>query len=168
MKICVPHRSCFALKKDGKIVAACLCCPPSNKKLYKQSLVCEMCLAVSLGIPKLLQSGPSMKRHEAEVKKTSEAHATYAPTPHWYVFCFASDAEHQGKGYGRELMTFLTELADQTGHPMYLETYGPRNERFYTRNGFTVKERMVIETNGHGTLDKHGGILAMLRQPKRY
>jgi len=163
MKMCLPQRTCFALIKEGKVVSAALCLPPSNKEFLSMNPIYGMYLAMSFGVPQSMKSKDVRDRMKAlEVMK--EAHETWAPSPHWYISAFASDAKEQGKGYGREMMEFITTLADKSGHSIYLETYGPRNERFYSRNGFEVKQRMVYKTE-HESLDKHGGAAVMLRPP---
>jgi len=164
LKVCLPQRTCFALLKEGKVVAAALCLPPSTKSLQNQSSLYMMYVGFSIGLPALIKDADVMKRMEALGKGMKQFHEKWAPFPHWYVNCFASDAKEQGKGYGREMMEFLTNLADQSGHAVYLETYGPRNERFYSRNGYEVKERMVLKTE-NDALEKHGGAIAMLRPP---
>merc|ERR1719356_42605 len=162
MKVCLPQRSCFALIKEGKVVSAALCLPPSTKEFLAMNPMYRMYMALSFGLPQSMKSKSIRDRGEAMGALMKEAHETWASSPHWYVFAFASDAKEQGKGYGREMMGFITNLADKSGHSMYLETFGPRNERFYSRNGFEVKQRMVYKTE-HESMDKHGGAAVMLR-----
>ena len=59
---------------------------------------------------------------DALAKVMAESHKKHASKAHWYVLCFAMDNEKQGKGYGRELMTFITSMADAANLPLYLET----------------------------------------------
>jgi len=164
MKMCLPQRTCFALIKEGKVVSAALCLPPSNKEFLSMNPMYQIYLVMSLGVPQSMKSKNVRDRQNAMAAPMKEAHATWASSPHWYISAFASDAKEQGKGYGREMMEFITTLADKSGHSIYLETYGPRNERFYSRNGFEVKQRMVYKTEQE-SLDKHGGAAAMLRPP---
>lgn len=46
---------------------------------------------------------------------------------HWYLK-FRTDPNNQGQGIGTELITFVTQLANCSGHDCYLETFGPREE----------------------------------------
>jgi len=167
MRQCLPQRSCFALINDGKVVSAALSLPPSQKNLSKMNPICGFFLALSTGVPEVMKSrkGPLTDRLDVVVQEIERAHSEHVSSPTWYVKIFATDAAAQGKGFGRKMMEFLTDLADQGGHPMYLETYGPRNERFYSRNGYEVKERIALRTE-HDALEKHGGMLAMWRPPK--
>jgi len=165
LKMCLPQRSCFALIKEGKVVAAALCLPPSTKSLHTVNPLYAMYLFISNGLPAVMKDKNVRNRMEALANALKESHKKWAPFPHWYVSCFASDAMEQGKGYGREMMEFVTNLADKSGHAIYLETYGPRNERFYSRNGYEVKQRMVIKTENE-SLEKHGGGIAMVRPAK--
>jgi ribosomal protein S18 acetylase RimI-like enzyme len=161
----LPHGCCFALMKDGKPVAASLCFPPSDKALHNES-ACDMIKVVSKhGMPSLMTSGKSAVRMEAVSKLMKVNHKKFAHERHWYVQCFAVGAAGQGQGAGRELMEWLTKCADHTGHPMYLETFGARNIRFYQRNGFDVCETCVVDAKSAGKLELEGGGTAMLRKP---
>jgi hypothetical protein len=42
MFICLRHGSCFALRKEGKIVSTALCCPPSDRRLHELGMCGEM------------------------------------------------------------------------------------------------------------------------------
>jgi len=165
IKFCLPQRTCFALIKEGKVVSAALTRPPSTKLQGDEpNAIYMMCLSLSLGVPTAIKDKNVKSRFTAGGEANKRAHEKWAPSPHWYLMTFASDPEEQGKGYGREMMGFITNLADKTGHPIYLETYGPRNERFYSRNGFELKQRTVLKTEDE-SLEKHGGEAAMVRPP---
>jgi GNAT superfamily N-acetyltransferase len=100
-------------------------------------------------------------------KVMKEGHKKWAHDPHWYVYSIGMDAEKQGKGYGRKLMSFISSIADATELPVYLETHGPRNRRFYENNGYVVKEGKILEHKGSKSLDKHEGFLIMVRPPSK-
>ena len=160
------HSSFFALKKDGKPVAGAIMIPPNAPRDLS---MCDMIAKwndVKPMHPSQI-SGPSSKRFMALITMMEKQHKKYASEPHWYLYVFASDPKIQGKGHGRELMTALTAIADNTGHPIYLETMGQRNERFYNRNGFLTKERKVLEVKATGErMEVDGGIIAMVRPAK--
>jgi GNAT superfamily N-acetyltransferase len=166
--ICLKHGCCFALFKGGKVVAATLMTPPSTRAIYKLGGCGEMILAMQLGMPKVFVSGESAVKHAAVDKAMAKAHKMHAHAPHWYIYAIAVDNEAQGKGYGRELMDWVSNCANATGHPAYLETMGPRNIRFYEKNGYEVKETAPLEYKWKGSVKKcemHGGLTAMVRQP---
>jgi len=164
LKLCLPQRSCFALIKGGKVVSAALCLPPSTKELSSANPLYLLYLTMSLGLPQAMKDKDVRDRMAACQEASKAALKKWAPSPHWDIICFASDPTEQGKGYGRQMMEFMTSLADKSGHPILLETYGPRNERFYSRNGYELKERIVLRTK-HDSLEKHGGLAIMVRSP---
>ena len=157
------HSSLFALKKNGNIVAGAVMLPPNAPRDLS---LCDWIAHWDSVKPihNSQISGPSSKRFMALTSMMEKQHKKYASVPHWYLYVFASSPKCQGKGYGRELLTVLTNIADNTGHPIYLETMGPRNERFYNRNGFITKERKVLEVKATGEkMDVDGGMIAMVR-----
>ncbi|MEM7539659.1 MAG: GNAT family N-acetyltransferase [Chloroflexota bacterium] len=54
----------------------------------------------------------------------------------WYLSIIGIAPTFQGQGLGRSLMTPILTQTDQLGVPTYLETYNPRNKRFYNRLGY--------------------------------
>ncbi len=159
------HGCCFAIRKEGKIVAATMCYPPSKRKLHENSDFVEMCCIMPFvkgPMPSALYEGSPGKRQVAVGKAMKEMHHKWMPDPHWYVLCFATDCYSQGNGYGRQLMEWMSTCAATTGHPLYLETMGPRNVRFYERNGYVVKEKYCFEWE-KGICDVHGGLCIMVK-----
>jgi len=104
------------------------------------------------------------RRLDAVTGFMSKAHKEVMPGPHWYLFALGTKIGMHGKGCGSKLMDFATKCADQTGHPMYLETYGPGNIRLYQKYNFAVQVQQEIVAKGNsGVLSKHGGYAAMVR-----
>jgi ribosomal protein S18 acetylase RimI-like enzyme len=58
--------------------------------------------------------------------------------PHWYLPFIAVGPEHQGKGYGSQLMSHGVALADADGLPAYLEATTLDSRRLYEHHGFEV------------------------------
>ena len=172
LDISLKHNSAFALVEEdeyGKpttnVLAATCLVPPNNKNLHDPG-ICEM-----FSIVYRIKKPPSTimsQRMDAVGAIMKKGHQKWASDPHWYVFCFAANHEKQGKGYGRTLMEFICSLGDASNLNLYLETHGPRNRRFYERNGYAVMEQMPIEggKNKDNPFSMHGGGLAMLRTPK--
>jgi len=166
--ICLKHGCCYALVKDGYVVGATMLTPPSSRSIHALGGCSELLLAMRLGLPKAFMEGESAAKQAAIGTVMSRVHKAHAHYPHWYVYVFAVDGAKQGKGYGRELMEWVSFCADTTGHPAYLETMGPRNVRFYEKNGYEVKETAPIEYKWKGESKKcefHGGLTVMVRQP---
>jgi ribosomal protein S18 acetylase RimI-like enzyme len=59
----------------------------------------------------------------------------------WYLSIIAVDPALQGRGCGQQLLAPTLAEADARGVVTYLETFSPRNPRFYERLGFTARAR---------------------------
>jgi len=171
MAISLKHNSLFVLVREDdyespkcQILAAICCIPPNNQKLHDPT-ICEkinMFSRMNIDISPIESMGP---RKDALGKAFNKSHKKWAHDLHWYVYTFAVNHNIQGKGYGRELLDFVCKISDKANLNLYLETHGPKNRRFYERNGFEVKEEIRIEARGSKPLEMHGGGLAMLRTP---
>ena len=127
----------------------------------------EMCYI----LPKMFTGGIPSQMMKSETEKRMNVvdammKRTHIHEPHWYVYAFGVDSAVQGQGNGRELMSFLTSMADKSKHKMYLETFGPRNIAFYEKNGFAVTQKVQLDANKFGKLELHGGAAAMVRTPQ--
>jgi GNAT superfamily N-acetyltransferase len=60
------------------------------------------------------------------------------PARHWYLLIVGVDRLLQGQGLGSALLQPILERADADAMPCYLETFQPKNLRFYGRHGFHV------------------------------
>jgi GNAT superfamily N-acetyltransferase len=59
----------------------------------------------------------------------------------WYLSIIGVDPASQGRGLGQQLLTPTLAEADASGALCYLETFSPRNLRFYGRLGFETLAR---------------------------
>jgi len=59
---------------------------------------------------------------------------------HWYLGYLGVAPEHQGQGVGATMLREVTDQADSTGVPAYLESSNERNLTLYERHGFRVVE----------------------------
>jgi GNAT superfamily N-acetyltransferase len=66
----------------------------------------------------------------------------------WYLSIIAVDPAAQGKGLGQELLEPTIAEADQFSAVCYLETFSPRNLRFYERLGFATRAQFSEPTTG--------------------
>jgi len=170
LALCLKHHSVFALvEEDGygkptnNVLAATCMVPPNNKHLHDPG-VCEMMSFYSRIKP--IAKEVMLPRMDAIQRVMTAGHKKWANDPHWYVMCFAANPEKQGQGNGRKLMGFVCSFADASNLNLYLETHGPKNRRFYERNGYECKQESKISSRGSGPdFEMHGGGLAMLRTP---
>lgn len=61
---------------------------------------------------------------------------TAVPPGSWYLSILGIAPSFQGRGLGRKLVQPTLDRTDKRGLHTYLETYTPRNMRFYERLGF--------------------------------
>ncbi len=71
--------------------------------------------------------------------------------PHYYVYILGVRVERHGQGFGRQLLQSIFDLADHTGHPVYLETQTESNLKFYGHLGFEVTEKTQVPGTGPPT-----------------
>src|SRR5687767_11749142 len=69
----------------------------------------------------------------SEVMATMHLHE-----PHWYLPMIGVLPEYQGKGYGSQLLSYATAIADRDHLPAFLEATTPDSRRLYERHGFVV------------------------------
>jgi ribosomal protein S18 acetylase RimI-like enzyme len=78
----------------------------------------------------------------------------------WYLSIIAIAPEYQSRGLGKELMMPVLREADEAGVSTYLETFVPRNIRFYERLGYAVIRELyepVLATHYHLLRRSAGG-----------
>lgn len=66
----------------------------------------------------------------------AEQTATVVPPDSWYLSIVGIAPLFQGQGLGGRLIQPILDRTDELGHHTYLETFTPRNMRFYRRLGF--------------------------------
>ena len=66
----------------------------------------------------------------------SEESRTMVSDNSWYLSILGISPDHQGKGLGLDLVLPVLKLTDEIGAASYLETFTPKNLRFYKRLGF--------------------------------
>jgi ribosomal protein S18 acetylase RimI-like enzyme len=78
------------------------------------------------------------------LKTIQELHSRSVSGDHWYLLGLGVHPEHQGSGWGSQLVRHGLALAQSRNLPCYLETTNQRNIAFYQRHGFKlVGERPV-------------------------
>ena len=66
----------------------------------------------------------------------------YITDSDWYLSIIGIAPEYQSQGLGKQLLTPVLEEADEVGVSTYLETFVPRNIRFYERYGFKIISKL--------------------------
>ena len=120
-RVALSQGCCFVLKKEYSVVAIALLTPPHKKvnhKLPERSEKLYFLPKMFRGeIPRALY-GEGEKRNKALEDFINKEHMSIKD-PHWYISAFGVDTRARNKGYGREMMEFLTTLGDSTNHKMY-------------------------------------------------
>jgi ribosomal protein S18 acetylase RimI-like enzyme len=123
-----PHRSIIVAKNDSGIVGV-MC--------YTTSLHCQLKPGQVLkAIPLLL---PALGNKLFQVLKWQYVWGKHDyPKPHIHFGPLAVDRQHQGKGYGKILLTHFCNYLDESRQTGYLETDKVENVRLYEKFGFKV------------------------------
>jgi GNAT superfamily N-acetyltransferase len=75
----------------------------------------------------------------------STLHREYATTNHWYVQILAVHPDHQGKGYSRLLLDFISANADVDNVICYLESFGEKSKSVYEKHGYELQSGNLCE-----------------------
>lgn len=78
----------------------------------------------------------SLARYKEITRFMTEQTASVVPPDSWYLSIVGIAPPFQGLGLGETLIRPILDRADQLGVHTYLETFTPRNIRFYERLGF--------------------------------
>lgn len=62
----------------------------------------------------------------------------HIPEKHWYLFVLGVAPHLQGKGLGGRLVSRMSENADLSAMPCYLDTDKPENISFYKSQGYQM------------------------------
>ena len=128
--------------------------------------------ALTRGRPELLsnkQYREDFQHFEQKADSTMASlpkwHQKFGPEQkHWYVFIVGVGPEHKGKGYGGELMTKISSLADEAGKLLYLES-GVKNKTFYERMGYEVLAKHTL-SDPYDTSREPAEAYVMTRKPR--
>jgi GNAT superfamily N-acetyltransferase len=100
------------------------------------------------------------RRLQAYDHMAHKLHHEHASGSHWYLWAIGVRPQDQGKGIARQLVAPILARADQDSLPCYLETHLESNVTIYTRLGFAVASRSVLQ--GHPL-----PVWGMIRRPHR-
>lgn len=76
--------------------------------------------------------------YDAIVKYMSSKSSSLIPHDAWYLSIVGLEPAHQSKGLGSGLITPVLKTTDNAGSMTYLETFTPRNMKFYERLGYAT------------------------------
>jgi len=103
--------------------------------------------------------GPrGMKNYQGIVRYMAPLAARVVPRGAWYLSIIGILPSAQGRGLGATLLTGTLAEASHAHVPCYLETFTPRNLRFYERLGFCrVANHLEPTTNKEYVIMQRGG-----------
>jgi ribosomal protein S18 acetylase RimI-like enzyme len=82
------------------------------------------------------------------LRSLQELHSRLVSGDHWYLLGLGVHPQHQGQGWGSELVRHGLTRAQSMNLPCYLETTNQRNIVFYQRNGFRLVGDRPIARSG--------------------
>jgi GNAT superfamily N-acetyltransferase len=148
--------SCFLLRESAdkqRVVAATCCAPPKNGSSLPGTTPNASPLRVVdparpvTGWPQgkhpgrvWLRPGPKERGPLISTDFAAAHSRVVDPARHWYVEILATAPEFQGQSKGKQLLSWVLNVAARDGVDTYLETTGARNRRFYEMQGFTAVE----------------------------
>lgn len=74
--------------------------------------------------------------------------ARHPRQPHWYLGTIGTDPPRQRQGVGGALLAPVLARCDRAGTAAYLECSQEANLAFYERQGFAVREEVVLDGGG--------------------
>ena len=77
-------------------------------------------------------------------KFTDNLHKNFAPYPHWYLTLIGVGPNHQGKGFGQQLLSTTINRIDLERKPIYLETNKEKNVEIFKRFGFRILQKIIV------------------------
>lgn len=104
----------------------------------------------------------ALGEHADEVLETFARFEAAVPSdpPFYYLSFLGTDPASRGHGIGMALLAEIVELADREGHPTYLESSNPSNNKRYQRLGFEPRSHF-------STPDESHVVTTMWREPGR-
>lgn len=87
-------------------------------------------------------------RFASFVRFADRVHQGIISGDHWHLFILVVDPEHQGQGWGSELLKPVLAQADNLGQACYLETTNPKAPHFYEKHGFRIAHHSELEPGG--------------------
>ena len=77
-------------------------------------------------------------------KFTDNLHKKLVQNPHWYLSLIGVGPNHQGKGFGQQLLSTTINRIDLECKPIYLETNKEKNVNIFKRFGFRILQKVIV------------------------
>ncbi|MBY8978882.1 MAG: GNAT family N-acetyltransferase [Candidatus Lokiarchaeota archaeon] len=77
-------------------------------------------------------------------KFTNNLHKKFAPYPHWYLSLIGVGPNHQGIGFGQQLLSTTINKIDLESKPIYLETNKEKNVELFKQFGFCILQKVIL------------------------
>ena len=77
-------------------------------------------------------------------KFSDNLHKKLVPYPHWYLSLIGVAPNHQGKGFGQQLLSATINRFDLESKPVYLETNKEKNLEIFKRFGFRIIQKVLV------------------------
>jgi ribosomal protein S18 acetylase RimI-like enzyme len=91
--------------------------------------------------------------------KSANNDETHRPRePHYYLSTLGVAPSHQGRGVGKRMLSYITDIADENGSPIYLSSTNPKAIPLYQKFGFET----TLVTSPLGVPNHH-----MERKPRK-
>lgn len=112
----------------------------------------------------LVRSAPALvrtfgRRLPVALKALSAMEKAHPTAPHYYLEFLGTRRDRQGRGVGSMVIAPMLERCDAEAMPAYLENSNPRNEAFYARHGFVVRQEIALPADAPP-------LVAMWREPR--
>lgn len=159
VRLTLPDGHTYALTDDSGTVIGAICAVPPGRyphpTLRDLSFLARLTLLPDPWTPNPVST---IRKGVPYLRAWERMHCK---EPHWYVYVIAVDPPHQGRGYGRMLMSHILKKSVLDGVPTYLETQTESNVPVYLSMGFSVTERTEMSATNPGGPDSWG----MIRPP---
>jgi len=132
LELALPHGQAVVTDDLG---GAALWFPPGTWK---------MGLWQQLKLVPRMASAIGWKRLPWVVRHLDKVISKHPREPHRYLYILGVDPVHQGRGVGGTLMGPAMAECDRARLPSYLETSKERNLGFYQRQGYRVRDEVVL------------------------
>jgi ribosomal protein S18 acetylase RimI-like enzyme len=77
-------------------------------------------------------------------KFSDNIHRKLVHYPHWYLSLIGVGPNHQGKGFGQQLLSTTINRIDLESKPIYLETNKEKNVEIFRYFGFRILQKVMV------------------------
>ena len=117
-------------------------CPDEKANLNLWDMIGKRMLLSSLGLIRLLANS-DMRRLYGTLETDRK---NLKIGPYYYLMAIGVLRDHQGKGYGGQMLRYLCQRAESETKAIYLETQTGANVQWYEKFGFEVVKEIFINS----------------------